>query len=213
VVIGEDQALMREGLQALLERHGFEVAGLAGDGEELLRKAREHRPELLIADVHMPPTQTDEGLRAALAIRAELPATAIVVLSQHVERRYLTELLAGGTSAGGGVGYLLKQRVADGASFCADLERIAGGATLLDKEVVTAMLAHADGHLPELTPRQREVLRLVAEGHSNAAIAARLVVSEKAVIKHITNIYARLELPPDIDGHRRVLAVNRYLNR
>ena len=213
VVIGEDQALMREGLQALLERRGFDVVGLAGDGEELLRKSRAHRPDVVIADVHMPPTQTDEGLRAALAIRAELPATAIVVLSQHVERRNLTELLESGTGEGGGVGYLLKQRVADGDAFCADLRRVGAGGTVLDKEVVAAMLARADGPLAELTARQREVLALVAEGHSNATIAARLVLSEKAVVKHISHIYERLELPPDVDGHRRVLAVNRYLNR
>jgi DNA-binding NarL/FixJ family response regulator len=213
VVIGEDLALMREGLQMLLEQDGFEVVGLAADGEELLREARAQRPDVVVADVRMPPSQSDEGLRAALAIRAELPATAIVVLSQHVERHNLDELLESATTGGGGVGYLLKQRVTDGASFCADVRRVCAGATLLDRELVAALLARAEDSVSELTPRQREVLALVAEGRSNAAIAARLVLSEGAVVKHVSHIYERLDLPVDADDHRRVLAVNRYLAR
>lgn len=213
VVIGEDLALMREGLQMLLDQDGFEVVGLAADGEELLREARARRPDVVIADVRMPPTQTDEGLRAALAIRAELPATAIVVLSQHVERRNLDELLAGAAAGGGGVGYLLKQRVTDGITFGADVRRVAAGATVLDPELVAALLARTDNSVSELTPRQHEVLALVAEGRSNAAIAARLVLSEQAVVKHVSHIYERLGLPADADDHRRVLAVNRYLAR
>jgi DNA-binding NarL/FixJ family response regulator len=213
VVIGEDLALMREGLQMLLEQDGFEVVGLAADGEELLREARAQRPDVVVADVRMPPSQSDEGLRAALAIRAELPATAIVVLSQHVERHNLDELLESAATGGGGIGYLLKQRVTDGASFCADVRRVCAGATLLDRELVAALLARADNSVSELTPRQREVLALVAEGRSNAAIAARLVLSEGAVVKHVSHIYERLDLPVDADDHRRVLAVNRYLAR
>jgi len=213
VVIGEDLVLMREGLQMLLEQDGFEVVGLAADGEELLREARAQRPDVVVADVRMPPSQTDEGLRAALAIRAELPATAIVVLSQHVERSNLDELLETAAAGGGGVGYLLKQRVTDGTSFCADVRRVHAGATLLDKELVAALLDRADNAVSELTSRQREVLALIAEGRSNAAIAERLILSERAVVKHVSHIYDRLGLSADADDHRRVLAVNRYLSR
>jgi DNA-binding NarL/FixJ family response regulator len=214
VVVGEDQALMREGLVLLLEREGFEVVAVAGDGEELVRKARAHRPEVVVADIRMPPTQADEGLRAALSIRTQQPQVAIVVLSQHVQRELACELLER-AAEGGGVGYLLKQRVADGASFCSDLERIGNGAAVLDPEVVRAMLARPgrDAAIERLTPRQREVLALMAEGRSNAGIAERLVLSERAVVRHVNHIYQQLDLRPDADDHRRVLAVVRYLSR
>jgi DNA-binding NarL/FixJ family response regulator len=214
ILIGEDQALMREGLVLLLERAGFEVVGVAADGEDLVRKAHAHEPDVVIADIRMPPSQTDEGLRAALQIRESKPQIAILVLSQHVQRQYATELLESGAGAGG-VGYLLKQRVADSASFCSDLRRICAGASILDPEVVAAMIGRArrDDPIERLTPRQREVLALMAEGRSNAGIAERLYVSEKAVIKHVTNIYDELGLKKGADDQRRVLAVTRYLNR
>jgi DNA-binding NarL/FixJ family response regulator len=214
VVVGEDQALMREGLVLLLEQAGFEVVGVAGDGEDLVRKARAHRPDVVLADIRMPPTQTDEGLQAALAIRDSGPEIAIVVLSQHVQRELACELLER-AAEGGGVGYLLKQRVSDSASFCADVERVVSGASILDPEVVSLMLARArrDDPVERLTDRQREVLSLMAEGRSNAGIAERLFLSEKAVAKHVAHIYEQLELRPDADDHRRVLAVVRYLNR
>jgi DNA-binding NarL/FixJ family response regulator len=213
VVIGEDQALMREGMVLLLERGGFEVAGVAADAEDLVRKARAHNPDVVVADVRMPPTQTDEGLRAALEIRAARPNIAIVVLSQHVQRRYASELLQSGDGAGG-VGYLLKQRVADSDAFCADVRRISAGGSVLDPEVVRAMLdAPTRDPLARLTERQREVLALMAEGRSNAGIAERLFLTERAVIKHVSHVYAELGIPPCADDHRRVLAVVRYLDR
>jgi DNA-binding NarL/FixJ family response regulator len=213
VVIGEDQALMREGLALLLEQAGFEVVGVAADGADLVRKARGHNPDVVIADIRMPPTQTDEGLRAALQIRESQPQIAILVLSQHVQRQYARELLESGAGAGA-VGYLLKQRVADGDSFCADLHRICAGASVLDREVVSAMLGRArrDDPVDRLTSRQRDVLALMAEGRSNAAISERLFLTEKAVIKHVSHIYDELGLRPTADDHRRVLAVMRYLN-
>jgi DNA-binding NarL/FixJ family response regulator len=211
VVIGEDQALMREGLVLLLERDGFDVAGVAADGADLVRKARAHHPDVVVADVRMPPTQTDEGLRAALAIRETEPQIAIVVLSQHVQRRYASELLRSGDGAGG-VGYLLKQRVADSEAFCADVRRVAGGGSVLDPEVVSTMLGGPErGALGQLTERQREVLALMAEGRSNAGIAERLFLTERAVIKHVSHIYEELGIAPAADDHRRVLAVVRYL--
>jgi DNA-binding NarL/FixJ family response regulator len=214
VVIGEDQALMRDGLVLLLERADFDVVGVAGDGEDLVRKAHAHAPDVVVADIRMPPTQTDEGLRAALEIRESKPQIAIVVLSQHVQWQYARELLESG-AGGGGVGYLLKQRVADGDSFCSDLRRICAGASVLDPDVVAAMLewARRDDPVDRLTPRQRDVLALMAEGRSNAGIAERLYLSEKAVIKHVSHIYDELGLKGRGDDHRRVLAVTRYLNR
>jgi DNA-binding NarL/FixJ family response regulator len=213
VVIGEDQALMREGLVLLLERADIEVAGVAGDGEDLVRKAHAHKPDAVVADIRMPPTQTDEGLHAALAIRDALPKIAILVLSQHVQRQYAAELLESGAGAGG-VGYLLKQRIADTDAFCSDLRRICAGASVLDPEVVAAMLGRArrDDPVDRLTARQRDVLALMAEGRSNAGIAERLYLSEKAVIKHVSHIYDKLGLRPAADDHRRVLAVMRYFN-
>jgi DNA-binding NarL/FixJ family response regulator len=213
IVIGEDQALMREGMVLLLERGGFEVAGVAADSEDLVRKARAHNPDVVVADVRMPPTQTDEGLRAALEIRASNPHIAIVVLSQHVQRQYASELLQSGEGAGG-VGYLLKQRVADSDAFCADVRRIAAGGSVLDPEVVRAMLGGPPRQpLARLTERQREVLALMAEGRSNAGIAERVFLTERAVIKHVSHIYEELGIPPCADDHRRVLAVVRYLDR
>lgn len=212
VVIGEDQALMREGLALLLEQGGDEVVGRAADAEDLVRKAGAHRPDLVIADIRMPPTNTDDGLRAALRIRAELGATPVLVLSQHVQRSYAAELVEPGAS---GVGYLLKQRVADVDAFRADLRRVAGGGCVLDPEVVAAMISRPrrDGGLERLTARQQEVLKLMAEGRSNAAIAERLTLSTKAVAKHVSHVYDALELPPAGEDHRRVLAVVRYLSR
>jgi DNA-binding NarL/FixJ family response regulator len=211
IVIGEDQLLLREGLSRLLEEEGHEVVGSAGDGPDMVRKAKAHRPDLVIADVRMPPSQTDEGLRAALEIRDAEPEIGILVLSHHVEVRYAVELLSENAS---GVGYLLKQRVADLDRFFAALERIAAGGSVIDPEVVSAMLGRARrDSIEELTPRQREVLALMAEGRTNAGIAAELVITEKAVAKHVAAIFEALGLPPTADGHRRVLAVIRYLNR
>lgn len=211
VVIGEDQALMREGLALLLEQDRFEVAGVAADAPELERKAAAHEPDLVVADIRMPPGNADDGLQAALRIRASIPGVAILVLSQFVNQRYATELLDGGSE---GVGYLLKQRVADVDRFRADVRRLCAGGSVLDPEVVAAMLARPqrDDALDRLTERQREVLALMAEGRSNAAIAERLTVTDKAVVKHVSHIYDELGLAPAADDHRRVLAVVRYLS-
>lgn len=209
VVVAEDEALLRESMGALLEAGGFEVVGMAADGEELLRKTRAHRPDVVIADIRMPPRQTDEGLRAALKIRLELPEVGVLILSRHVVRGHAAELLGG---EGGGVGYLLKHRVADRRSFCADVERVGAGGTVIDPEVVAALLERSEPlALAELTERQREVLALMAEGRSNLAIAERLMISQKAVVKHASQIYERLDLPHSPDDHRRVLAVGRFL--
>jgi DNA-binding NarL/FixJ family response regulator len=209
VILGEDEPLMRESLVALLSAGGFEVVGEAGDGEDLARKARAHRPDVVITDIRMPPTQTDEGLRAALAIRAEMPAVGVLVLSRHVVRGHATELLGDGS---GGVGYLLKQRVTDRRTFWGDVERVGSGGTVIDPEVVAALLDRSEPvALASLTPRQREVLALMAEGRSNSAIAERLVISEKAVVRHASQIYDRLGLRSSPDDHRRVLAVNRFI--
>lgn len=214
IVIGEDQALMREGLAILLENAGFSVAGLAADGDGLVRAARAHNPDIVIADVRMPPTFTDEGLRAALAIRQADPQIAILVLTQHVHRQIAAELVESGEGRRG-TGYLLKQRIADVDSFCSDLRRISEGASVVDPEVVSAMLGRArrDDPVERLSARQREVLALMAEGRSNSAIAERLCLTTKAVTKQVSQIYDELGLPPAADDHRRVLAVMRFLNR
>ena len=211
IVIGEDQLLLREGLIRLLEEQGHEVVGSAGDGPDLVRKAKAHQPDLAIADVRMPPSNTDEGLRAALEIRAAAPQIGILVLSHHVEVRYAVELLSEDAS---GVGYLLKQRVADLDRFFAALDQIHAGGSVIDPEVVSALLgrAHKDP-IDALTPRQREVLALMAEGRNNAGIAEELVITEKAVAKHVASIFEALGPPASADGHRRVLAVIQYLNR
>jgi DNA-binding NarL/FixJ family response regulator len=209
VVVGEDELLLREGLVRLLEDEAFEVVGVAGDGPEIVRKARAHRPDLVIADIRMPPTHTDDGLRAVLQIRAELPGTAVLVLSQYVQERYALELLGEDPA---GVGYLLKQRVADLDRFFEALRRVCAGGSVVDPEVISSMLgARRDRPIARLTDRQRAVLALMAEGRSNAGIAQALVVTEKAVAKHITRIFELLGLDPAIADHRRVLAVVRYL--
>lgn len=211
VVIGEDEALLRRGLTLLLEGAGFEVAGAAADADELVALTERHVPDLVITDVRMPPTLTDEGMIAALHIARTHPTVAVVVLSQHVQRRYAVELLA---EKRHGVGYLLKQRIADVDTFCDDLRRIRAGGAVIDPEVVAIMMARAsleDTAVGRLTPRQHEVLTLVAQGRSNASIAASLVVTEKAVVQHTSRIYDALGLVVDDDGHRRVLAVLKYL--
>ncbi len=208
-MIAEDSVLLREGMVRLLEEQGFEVAGQAGDGEDLLRKVRAHKPDVAVVDVRMPPTHTDEGLRAAQQIRAELPNTGVLVLSQYVEEEYATELIG---DRADGVGYLLKDRVADVDAFVDAVRRVAQGGSALDPEVVSLMLGRKrDEPLAELTPREREVLGLMAEGLSNHAIAERLVVTERAVEKHVTSIFGKLRLPPTGDTHRRVLAVLAYM--
>jgi DNA-binding NarL/FixJ family response regulator len=211
VVIGEDQALMLEGLKLLLERDGAEVVGVAADAPELIRKANAHRPDLVVTDIRMPPNQSDDGLQAALRIRADHPEIAVLVLSQHVQRAYATELVEQGTV---GVGYLLKQRVTNFASFSADVRRVAAGECVLDPEVVATMMARPgrDATLESLTPRQLEVLALMAEGRSNGAIAERLTLTTKAVVRHVSHIYDTLGLEPADEDHRRVLAVVRYLS-
>jgi DNA-binding NarL/FixJ family response regulator len=210
VVIGEDQALMREGLALLLERDGFDVVARVDDADALVHAARVYKPDLVVADIRMPPDDTDDGLRAALEIRRSEPAIAILVLSHHVQQRYARELMDAGAER---IGYLLKQRVADVETFCSDVRRICAGGVVLDPEVVASMLARArrDDPIERLTPRQREVLALMAEGRSNQAIAKRLILTEKAVVKHVSHIYDELGLPPCPDDHRRVLAVVRYL--
>jgi DNA-binding NarL/FixJ family response regulator len=209
LVIAEDSVLLREGMVRLLEEQGFEVAGQAGDGEDLLRKVRAHKPDVAVVDVRMPPTHTDEGLRAAQQIREELPDTGVLVLSQYVEEEYATELIG---DRADGVGYLLKDRVADVDAFADAVRRVGQGGSALDPEVVSLMLGRKrDEPLSELTPREREVLGLMAEGLSNHAIADRLVVTERAVEKHVTSIFGKLRLPPTGETHRRVLAVLAYM--
>ena len=209
-VLGEDSVLLLAGLVKLLESAGFEVAATAGDATALLDAVERERPDLVIADVRMPPTHTDEGIRAALVIRAQWPDIAILVLSQYVEERYAADLLSANTSS---VGYLLKDRVADVAEFLDALRRVAAGGTALDPEVVAQLLVRRGGGDPldALTQRERDVLALMAEGRSNAEIAASLVITESAVSKHINSIFAKLGLYPGDTGNRRVLAVLRYL--
>jgi DNA-binding NarL/FixJ family response regulator len=209
VVIAEDSVLLREGLARLLDEAGFEVVDAVDDAERLLRSVGEHEPDVVVADVRMPPTHTDEGLKAALVIRRRWPRTAVLVLSQYVEERYATELLAGETR---GVGYLLKDRVADVDEFVEALRRVGGGGTALDPEVVSQLLARGRHRpLDALTRREQEVLRLMAEGRSNGAIAAQLVVTEGAIEKHVSSIFTKLGLAPADGDHRRVLAVLSYL--
>jgi DNA-binding NarL/FixJ family response regulator len=209
VVIAEDGVLLREGLGRLLADEGHEVVAAVGDALGLVEAVEEHRPDVCVVDVRMPPSFQDEGLRAALEIRSRWPGTPVLVLSQYVEERYATELLSNDTTA---VGYLLKQRVADVRDFLDALERVAGGGTALDPEVIAQLLARARRHPHDrLTPREGEVLALMAEGLSNAGIARRLVITEGAVEKHVTSIFAKLRLEPVETDHRRVLAVLRYL--
>ncbi|MFN8121352.1 MAG: response regulator transcription factor [Thermoleophilia bacterium] len=210
VVIAEDSVLLREGLVHLLADAGIEVAAAVGDADLLLRAVDEHRPDLCIVDIRMPPTHTDEGVRAALVLRAQHPDTAILMLSQYVEERYATDLIALGTD---GLGYLLKDRVADVAEFTDAVRRVAGGGTALDPEVVSQLLVRSRRRDPleGLTPRETEVLRLMAEGRSNTGIAQELVVTEGAVEKHVRSIFGKLGLPPAEQDHRRVLAVLRWI--
>jgi DNA-binding NarL/FixJ family response regulator len=208
VAIAEDSVLLRKGLVLLLEEAGHEVVATAGDAEAFLRAVRDTTPDACVVDVRMPPTFTDEGLRAALLVRDQWPDVGVLVLSQWVEERYATELIAGRAR---GVGYLLKDRVADVAEFLDALNRVAEGGSALDPEVVAQLLARSRHPLNDLTPREREVLTLMAEGRSNAAIAAALVVGSGAIEKHINNIFMKLGLAPAEHDHRRVLAVLRYL--
>lgn len=212
IVIAEDEALIRRGLELVLADAGHEVVASETDGSGLSARVGELNPDLVVTDIRMPPSNTDEGLVAALEIRRSHPETAIVVLSQHVQRRYARELLADGA---GGVGYLLKQRIADIDTFLSDLERVVAGGTALDPDVVAVMMGrarNADSAIGALTPRQQEVLALVAEGLSNASIASRLFLTEKAVVQHVSRIYDALGLTADAESHRRVQAVVRYLD-
>ncbi|WP_026927774.1 response regulator [Granulicoccus phenolivorans] len=213
VIIAEDETLLRRGLQLLLEEGGLQVVAATPDSETLEEAVDRFRPDLVITDIRMPPTHTDEGLQAALRIRRKYADVAVVVLSQHVQRRYASELLA---SPQGRVGYLLKQRIANVDTFLADLREVAAGGTALDPDVVAVMVARAtlsNQAVRALTPRQQQVLALMAEGRSNARIAAELFLTEKAVVQHTSRIYDALGLPVDSDSHRRVLAVVRYLSR
>ena len=211
IVIAEDSVLLRAGLTRLAIDAGEEVVATVGDAEALLEVVERHRPDLAVVDVRMPPTHTDDGLRAALEIRSRWPGVGIVVLSQYVEERYATELLSVATQ--GGLGYLLKDRVADVAEFLSDLRRVAEGGTALDPEVVGQLLARSRRRDPleRLSGREREVLGLMAEGRSNAAIARSLVVSDGAVEKHVSNIFTKLDLAPAGEDNRRVLAVLQWL--
>jgi DNA-binding NarL/FixJ family response regulator len=209
VVLAEDGVLLREGLVGVLSRFGFEVVAAVGTAPELVEAATAHAPDLVITDIRMPPRHADDGLRAAVALRERRPDLAVVVLSQYVRPEYAAALLRSGD--GRRVGYLLKDRVVDIEEFVAALRVVAGGGTMLDPDVVRQLLRRPDDPLAALSHREREVLALVAEGHSNAAIAKRLFVTEAAVGKHIGNIFAKLGLPPTDDTNRRVLAVLAYL--
>jgi DNA-binding NarL/FixJ family response regulator len=210
VVIAEDSALLREGLVRLLEDRGYEVAMAVADAGSLLAAVAEHHPDVVVTDIRMPPTHTDEGLRAAAELRQHHPEIGVLVLSQYIETTYATALLAGNA---GGVGYMLKDRVADAAEFADALERVAAGGTALDPEVVTKLMraSRQVGGLGGLTPREREVLELMAEGRSNAAIAEAMVISSGAVEKHVASIFGKLGLPSSEADNRRVLAVLQYL--
>ncbi|HEY2059153.1 MAG TPA: response regulator transcription factor [Amycolatopsis sp.] len=208
IVIAEDNTLLREGIVLLVKSAGHEVAGVAGSGPEIVPALLKHRPDIAVLDVRMPPSFRDEGLRAAVEARKQLPGLPVLVLSQYVEQAYATELLATGAN---GTGYLLKDRIGRVEEFLDALERVAAGGTALDPEVVTQLMNRHDP-LDSLTAREREVLQLMAEGHENLAIARRLVVTERAVTKHIGNIFRKLGLPAGDSGHRRVLAVLAYVN-
>jgi DNA-binding NarL/FixJ family response regulator len=210
IVVAEDSVLLREGIVRLLEDAGFEVVGQAGDADDLVRKVSAHKPDVAVVDIRMPPTETDDGLRAALEIRRKLPSTGVLVLSQYVEEGYALELVADSAE---GTGYLLKDRVADVDGFVDAVRRVGQGGSALDPEVVAILLGRRrrDDPLEELTQREREVLALMAEGRSNQAIAEKLVVTERAVEKHVTSIFNKLELAPAPEDHRRVLAVLAFL--
>jgi len=210
VVVADDAVLLREGIVRLLTESGFEVVAQAGDAEDLLRKVNAHKPDVAVVDIRMPPTHTDDGLRAAVEIRRRMPRTGILVLSEHLESAYAFELLSDSAER---VGYLLKDRVADLDRFVDAVRRVGEGGSALDPEVVSRLLGRRrrEDPLEELSPREREVLGLMAEGRSNHAIADALVVTERAVEKHVTSIFSKLSLPPTAEDHRRVLAVLTYL--
>jgi DNA-binding NarL/FixJ family response regulator len=210
IVIAEDLFLLRDGLTRMLEAHGFEIVAAVDNGDDLVAAVTADPPDLAIVDIRLPPTFTDEGLRAALAARQLVPALPILVLSQYVEQLYARELLADGT---GGIGYLLKDRVFDGGQFVEAIRRVASGGTAMDPEVIARLLARNTDNdaVSALSPREREVLGLMAEGRSNAAVAQQLVISERAVAKHTASIFMRLGLQPSEDDNRRVLAVLAYL--
>jgi DNA-binding NarL/FixJ family response regulator len=212
VVLAEDSVLLREGLVRLLEDAGFEVVGQAGNAEELLLKVRSYTPEVAIIDIRMPPTHTDEGLRAAREIREKHPQTGVLVLSQYIEPEYALDLLS---ESAEGVGYLLKDRISDIAEFASAVRRVAEGGSALDPAVVGLLVGRSrkDDPISALTPREREVLELMAEGRSNQAISERLFITERAVEKHVTSIFGKLRLPADAADHRRVLAVLAYLRQ
>jgi DNA-binding NarL/FixJ family response regulator len=212
VVLADDSVLLREGIARLLEEAGFEVIGQAGTAEELLLKVRSYSPAVALVDIRMPPTHTDEGLRAAREIREKHPETGVLVLSQYVEPEYALDLLSGSAE---GVGYLLKDRVSDIGEFAAAVRRVAEGGSALDPEVVALLVGRrrADDPVASLTPREKEVLELMAEGRSNQAICERLFITQRAVEKHVTSIFSKLRLPADAGDHRRVLAVLAYLRQ
>lgn len=212
-MIGEDEVLLRQGITLLLQQNGFDVVAAAADAVQLGEAVDRYRPDLVVTDIRMPPKRTDDGLVAALRIRSDYPQIAIVVLSQYVQRRYVIELLTDHSTK---IGYLLKQRISDVETFLGDLRKVASGGTAIDPDVVEVMMNRAklaESDVSRLTPRQQQVLALIAEGRSNAWIASELVVSEKAVVQHTSRIYDALGLPVDADDHRRVLAVIRYLSR
>jgi len=211
IVIAEDLFLLRDGLTRMLEAHGLEITAAVDNGTDLLAAVTSERPDVAVVDVRLPPTFTDEGLRAALAARRAVPGLPVLVLSQYVEQLYARELLAGGS---GGIGYLLKDRVLDSAQFVDAVRRVAAGGTVMDPEVIDRLLLHnsGDNALGTLSPREREVLGLMAEGRSNAAIAQRMFITERAVAKHTASIFLRLRLQPSDDDNRRVLAVLAYLS-
>jgi DNA-binding NarL/FixJ family response regulator len=214
IVIAEDSGILREGLTELLTRRGHDVVAAVGDGEALRAAIAQHRPDVTVVDVRMPPSYTDEGLRAAIKLRRDYPGLGLLMFSQYIETRYATDLLSAASGRGAaGIGYLLKDRVADVSEFVDALSRVAAGGTALDPEVVTQLLGASRrvDALDTLTTREREVLALMAEGRSNSAIASSLVISSRAVEKHIGNVFTKLSLPPSDDDHRRVLAVLRYL--
>jgi DNA-binding NarL/FixJ family response regulator len=212
VVVGEDEPLVREGIVRVLEKSGFEVVGVAGDAPELIRKTNAYKPDVVVTDIEMPPDKTDDGLRAAIEIRRTRPETGVVVLSQFLEDRYPLELVGDRAE---GVGYLLKERVGDLKLFTESVSRVAAGGTALDPQVVQRMVGRRRGNSPldELTPREHEVMALMAEGRSNSGIAAELVVTVPAVERHVTGIFDKLGLRQAPEDHRRVLAVLRYLKR
>jgi len=210
IVIGEDQALLREGIARLLEEAGFDVVGQAGDAVDLRRKVGAHKPDVAVVDIQMPPTRTDDGLRAAIEIRSQHPCTRVLVLSQYVEERYAVDLIG---ECAEGVGYLLKDRVGDLDEFADAVRRVGEGGSVLDPEVVTRMLARPrhQNPLDDLSPRERDVLELMAQGRSNQGIAEKLWITESAVEKHVTAIFEKLGLERDFEDHRRVLAVLAFL--